>query len=491
MNKLELLFEKINNDIVKEAYPNYSYKEPEKQYDLNKWVLTMQKAQSMVNQGMDKYSSIDQVTKGWGTKELNDFLNWMKYYESGDFVKYKFASLYDSPTNPGYYLHIKNNNEFKPDFNKAESAEETEDSESESEEEKQNQVNKVREKVLSRLKSIDKVIDSEYGKELLGSGYDEFVELVYSLMKKFRKLKKASKSMTTYNDLIIREANICLKNKKQEHYEFLLKVAQTAAPTPAQNIPPTEPTGSPSLLPSQGPGMVPPPNSTPDLATPKGKGIKDFVNKLKGDLSSMEEDHQKAEDTILVTEAQVIPINQAKDGLKKPEPPTVKNNYDAAIDNLFANVKIEDVVQKLESLSHIFKEREIPRQLAIVDMMLSALNLSPMFPGLSESHNKALESNNYILTRVDDILSKLRGATKTPLIDLENKDKQVNDPRAKQIKENLQQEEALDNKKKEMRKQLENEALKETPEIEITEEPAPQVVQEKPAPAPAPIPPRA
>jgi len=497
MNKLDILFEKAN--LIKEAYPNIDYRDPEKQYDLNKWVLTMQKIKSMMDSGYTKYSSIDNSTKGWGSKELNDFINWMKYYESGDFVKYKFASLYNSPTNPGYYLHTKNN-ELKPDFNKVDDNND-EDDEEESESQRLEEIEKTRSKVLSRLKSIDKVIDSEFGKDLLGNGYDEFVELIYGLMKKFRKLKKSAKSNTTYNDLIVKEANAQLRNNQQLKYEFLIRLAQFAAPPAGQNLPPNQPTGSPGLLPSQGPGMNPPPNDPPKIPDlpplppptdsssepspegQKGKGIKDFVNKMQSNYSDMEKDKNKSEDVLFVSEAQLAP--QPNKLINPNEPVSQQHsskNYDNAIDNLFSSVKVEDVVDKLEQLSNIFKEREIPRQLAIIDMMLNALNLSPMFPGLSESHNKALESNNYILTRIEDVLSKLRGAIKSPPLDLE-KDKKPSDPRANQIAESLKEEEELDRKKKEMRKELENQALKETPEIEVSEDVPPAIVEEpKPVP---------
>jgi hypothetical protein len=468
----------------------------------------MQKINSMTQSGMDKYSSIDQTTQGWKEKELSDFLNWMKYYESGDFVKYKYASLYNSPTNPGYYLKINKDKEqpnFQPDFSSTEEVQEEDDSI----EEHKRQVENTKHKVLSRLRSIDKIIDSEYGRELLGSGYEEFIDLIYSLMKKFKTIKKASVSNTTYNDLIIREANIALRAGKVDLHNFAIKLAQVTAPPPAQNPPPTNVQGSPGLIPPEPPSD--PANQNPDptkMKEPgKGGGIKDFVAKLDGNYQDLEdnqnsEDNQSSEDgTIFVTEAQVsvapgIPKEQAPVNPVKEEgdvETSSHKNYDHAIDNLFKNIKIEDVVFKLEQLSNIFKDREIPRQLAIIDMMLNALNLSPMFPGLSESHNKALESNNYILTRIDDVLSKLRGAIKAPPIDLESKTKAPSDQRANQILDNLKEEEILDAKKKQMRKQLENEALKETPEIEVTDEPAPEVVTETPpAPiAPKPIPPKA
>lgn len=511
MNNIEKFFEYTESQLKKEAYPNTEYRDPLKYYDVNKWVLSMQKIESLMKEGNSKYSSVDSVTKGWASKELNDFINWMKYYESGDFIKYKFASLYSNANNPGYYLQIQNN-KVVPMFDKNESVDNSD--QINEEQEKKIGIEDVRKKVLSRLKSIDRLLENDYSRELLGSEHSKFSDLVTDLIKKLRNLKKISKTNSTYADFIIREANINLKNNRKDNFIFLQKLAQAVAPPPAQNKSPTNVSGYPSMTPGEGPGLTPPANNLPNLpnvppvppaenknnesepTSSEGGGINDFVSKFKGDYSDIgkKDKNKSSDDFIFVSEAQVAESQPVK--LKEPEPNNIVKlpeqeqgkNYDNAIDTLFANVKIEDVVQKLEQLSNIFKEREIPRQLAIIDMMLSALNLSPMFPALSESHNKALESNNYILTRIEEIISKLRGAIKKPPIDLENKDRKApSDPRANDIASSLKQEEELDAKKKQMRKDLENQALKETPEIEVSEEAAPTVVNENPTP-PAPTP---
>jgi hypothetical protein len=46
--------------------------------------------------------------------------------------------------------------------------------------------------------------------------------------------------------------------------------------------------------------------------------------------------------------------------------------------------------------------------------MMDKLNISAFFPSLAEASSKSLESNQYALTRVEDILSKLRGSVETP-----------------------------------------------------------------------------
>jgi hypothetical protein len=126
-------------------------------------------------------------------------------------------------------------------------------------------------------------------------------------------------------------------------------------------------------------------------------------------------------------------------------------------------------------------------------MMLDSLGLASFFPSLSEATNKALESNNYISTRVEDIISKLRGAMETKDIDLRGNE-QENNPAVQGIKNTLKQNEDKEKARKEQRKQQQNSELdnaqKETPEVEISEDLAvPEAPIKPPAPKIPPAPP--
>ncbi|NDB87227.1 MAG: hypothetical protein EB127_31780 [Alphaproteobacteria bacterium] len=123
--------------------------------------------------------------------------------------------------------------------------------------------------------------------------------------------------------------------------------------------------------------------------------------------------------------------------------------------------------------------------------MLDSLGIASYFPALSEATNKSLESNNYIATRVEDVLSKLRGALKTKNIDLVGGEEPlVNTPEMINLRNNLEQEQQKDKVRKELRKQKQDEELsestKEIPELEVTED-----LTEAPAAPIAPVPPAA
>jgi ferritin len=267
---------------------------------------------------------------------------------------------------------------------------------------------------------------------------------------------------------------------------------------------------------------------------PKPAGISDFLNRMNNegtDKSPAEDDELEVSDPeidMMVTEAQVAPVTEpittnpapaprksapiTKDApadapaTEKPlevteddiaQPPSDQDvpspdasAFDAKVDAVFADLKIDDVVAKLEDLAKIFKVREVPRQLAVVDMMLDSLGLASMFPSLSEAQNKALESNNYISTRVEDILSKLRGAMTSKDIDLRggNNDR----PEVAGIKNKLVNDAEKEKQRKQQRKEQAAADLagggdkgKETPEVEIEEDLGTKPPAAPPAVAPA------
>ena len=194
------------------------------------------------------------------------------------------------------------------------------------------------------------------------------------------------------------------------------------------------------------------------------------------------------------------PLEVTEDDIAQPPrsetvPSPDATEFDEKIDSAFANLKVDDVVAKLEDLAKIFKVREVPRQLAIVDMMLDSLGLASYFPSLSEAQNKALDSNNYISTRVEDILSKLRGAMDTKDIDLKGGTSE--NPEVANIKNKLTNDAEKEKQRKLQRKEQSDVELsgkdqsnKETPEVEIEEDLTPKPPTAAPAvgpPAPRPL----
>jgi len=555
------------------AYPNIDYIRVPGQRDTQKWIDTAKSLYQQEKQGQSRNNAINQVTNGWDEPEKYDFVNWLKFYESGDYVKYKFAqTYYVNDFMPGYTLPIDKDpirpSEKSIDFSRDQVVANINDNA-----EKSALIEKQRFKLISRLDSVEKLLRSDSGQLLAGTEFENLIDAIYSLKKKVNLLNKKSSSLKTYQDMIIREANVLDKNGYLKAAFVLHKIAQTM-PLPPPPAPPSQGSGNVGGLPSTGPGMVPPGNKTPTNPPPpsptqpapppapappappssppsdnkpeplpapgtpptpakavaptkdnKPEAIKQFLNNLE---TSNVTDEQKSDDVLEVIDNDVLEVNDsdlfaaAQDvpaPMTSPEniapvPPVAapskakptnenisveiplpeKKNIDNVFDSALDSVTIEDVVSYLEDSLKIFQTRELPRRLSFADIMLDKLGLSSLFPSLSEATNKALESNNYILTRLEEIVSKLRGTMKSKDIDLGPGEAPQTNEQAAQIKKKLENANEQDKMKKQMRKDLEDQALqeqtqmKETPEIEIEEEPAPL----PPAPAPvAPAPPPA
>ena len=103
--------------------------------------------------------------------------------------------------------------------------------------------------------------------------------------------------------------------------------------------------------------------------------------------------------------------------------------------------------------------------------MLQNLGLASYFSNLSEAQNKALDSNNYISTRVDDMLAKLRGAaTHEGGVDLTGGTTESN-PEVQAVKNKLQMDEDKEKARKDNRKKQEDAEMstpdKATPNVDI------------------------
>jgi hypothetical protein len=259
-----------------------------------------------------------------------------------------------------------------------------------------------------------------------------------------------------------------------DHEEELMVTEAQALPTVPPGVPPAALEDVPttdSPKPEKGnPANLPPPlPDAPDA--PKGP---------KGPKAPGGDD-----EPLTVTEDDIPPGGTGGTGF------TMK------MDEMLKGVTVADIVAELEDISKDYKTRSQPRRLSKVDMMLDSVGLASMFPSLSEAQNKALEANNYISTRVDDILSKLRGA-------MAGSDKPAGPvpdrPDVAGIKGKLQNDQDKEKQRKQQRKEQADAELvggegKETPNVEMGELAPPAAPGAPPVtptlPTPPPAPPRA
>lgn len=506
-NKLASLVDwYVNGDLLKISYPNdIGYLSVPGQYDTSRWIQSLKDLYHLQSNGMKRSDALARVAGDWSDTEKFNFLSWLRFYESQDHLKYKKANLWYHGSEPGYFLPVKpdsqSNNlpkakDLLSDINNSK-----DELEQLSTKEKKSIIEAQRKKVISRLDAVEKLLRSDAGQLLSGDDYDTLIQSIYELKRKINKINKLAKRSTIFSDIIVRHGNVL---SKQGHYNsaaILYKVAEdvaeplkapadgsapltSPAPAPTQNV------GNPGTLPSDGPETTQLQNNTPDLS----KGLQQFLDNLKTDNITDIKDLQEADDILEVEDEMYIDdfefhvqaqaaTGDAVKQVSEIKPTTIETpkqsivpatkNVDDMIGNALSNVSIEDLIDKLQNLAKLFKTREIPRQLAIVDLMMNSLGIAPYFHNLSECINKATESNNYILTRIEDMLGKLTGvANYGEGIDLIPSEKPET-PLSGALKAENEKEKA----RKQMKKELANKALdeqvsseKEVPEVEIEEE---------------------
>lgn len=556
----------------KKAYPidNSEPVTYHRKYDQNKWLQAVQTISKAQKENIGLNEVIKQITADWSENEIYSFKNWLRFYQEGGHLKYAKAQsnwYQGSDAAPGYFFSYKNEPQTTTsqqiDFNQIRDK---------VNQEHQNRelAIKQKKKVISRLDSLEKLIRSYEGELLADQEYDSIMEAIYSLKKKINSLNKKRAATRVYDDLIIRESNVLNRLGFKKAAQLLYSTSQAAEPSSAssaepssesapaiESAPPAPPgagsgapggqvnaPGAPTTPPDTGGGTDSnQPASIVEKPSENDKAIKGFLENIGEDKLSASDDLFVEEDyDDLFTEAQVttetpavetpaatpatvapteapIEVEEPQETLEVAETPEVApapppapeakgKDFDAIINNALGDISVEDVIAKLEDLVNIFKIKEIPRQLSLIDMLLNKLGMSSFFPELSEAHNKMLEANGYVLSRLISILSRLQGAIKTHEIDLSKEQPVILSPEAEGIKKTLETEEEKNLARKEMRKQLEDQKLesatKETPEIEVEEDlgaptaesaqaeaPAPPVPAPAPAPAKAPIPPPA
>jgi hypothetical protein len=511
------------------SYPNYTdYIQPKPMRDLSKWMNTMRDIYVKTHLGANKKSVIDSLTNSWDKMERVDFIDWMKYYESGDFNKYKKAQYYVNDA-INYFVPNPANKPPSPilDMDKFPGDQQIipqphkpyemspEERKKAAEEAHRKLVEDQRRKILGRLNSAEKLLSSHQGQIFAGPDFEKLLNAIYELKKQIQTVNKISLSTQTCIDLIIRQANILNNQGCNDAAMFMVKLAQQTpgnfdfnfGETPAGG---SQPQGQGSLgnnNPTAKDLMTPPPGTQPE-ASPgsEGNGIDEFLRNLKGggftdfDDNSVKDEVDMGEDDVLldqeiipndtnnlVVEAQMMPTDMQQpkreqkprprqpemrqpkvdpksqddltvDKVKRgPDVSQVKNDFDALIDTAFNNLTVNDVIDKLEDINKIFRNREISRQLAIADVMLDRLGLASYFPGLAEATNKSLDSNMYCLTRIEDILSRLRGGVKGHDIDLTNEDHKKRSPELETLQNNLGNQQKKEQERKQLRKQVEDE----------------------------------
>jgi len=349
-----------DNSLKKIAYPmaeNYFFKNPFFGYNLQSWANCVHKiyeAHYKDGVGYDdavlKYSSNIFEDE----EEKNNFLNWLKYYNQGEHLKYnvKTASyqLSVSPTGDAYTStsnYIGSDYAFDHD---------TQMNNAKEQGEKKINYKNWKKKFNTALRRVDKIL-KESEEYIDAEKYEEISQVLNKLDIQVSKVRLQA----TASDISYRTANQLKKLGFNDGASVFYKYAQEAAPPEVAETPATP---AASELPEASPAQM-----------ERKQQEKENIEKGREILSDVE-----------------------------PVPGPRPNEYEDIIKD---DIDVDDASRKLEQIAGTLSDRRVIRYLAEFDIMLDKIGIASMFPELAEAQSKLIESYSYALTRVTKMLGML------------------------------------------------------------------------------------
>lgn len=341
----QIVFDFMNNQ-RKVAYPSMiSFKDDiVKSQDLNDWIKRISGIYNKTSRGFNRENVIDEFTQDMSSYEKSNFKQWLKHYEDGDYYKYNVGKNMNKQANISdpNYLETLNNL-----FNTKEIHKQREQDAKDKRNEARQKRTALKGKMLSRLRSLDKLLD-QYFSELDLSADDNLDP---------NKAKQKADSVKQLNDQLTQlKSNLQQLSTVASSVDKMYKIGNMA----------------------------------------KGIGFNKFANiiikeAVELERSSRELDHDSAEPS----------KNLA--GMKE------SFNGRGNIENIKDSANPLVILDKLEILSHFLGERSLIRELAEVDIMLHELGMAAYFPELAEAQSKLIDSFTYASRKIEESISKIRG----------------------------------------------------------------------------------
>lgn len=438
-----------NIPIRKVAYPQgRGFRESMVPYDLQRWMQATKDIYLGISQGKSFEQMTNQITSGWTSMEKRDYKNWLRFYQENTHEKYKIAQYEGTP---GVYIPNIKIDDLKSDLPKPFREVEENAPQRSPDEEKREKIEGQRSRIISRLNAAEKLLYSLDGQFFAGDDQEIMLKLLQDLKRKVQTANKVHIQSRLFIDLIYKTANMLSQHGHEKGSQFFRKIAQLGGmdmmgmgmDAPAET--PAAPSGEGSLDDTQ--------KALKEFFALLETGVADVKGKEKREkrVKEREERRRKRRQKTAQVATEDIPIAPAE--MDAPAPPRARQPLapemapaappkpipapmpveklapaipdeievseeeeapqDDGVEDVFnaalQDVSVGDVIKRLEIVTSIYKRRELSRQLAILDIMMDRLGIGSFFPSLGEAMGKSLESNQYISTRVDDILAKLKG----------------------------------------------------------------------------------
>jgi len=343
---------------IKKAYPNtsgvgFSNKKPIR--DIDAWTKALKDIYILNGQGIPYNKAFSIITEDWNPMVKNDFKTWVRYYQENTHEKYKIANDW------------MEERQIQPEVSVQKKVKTKED---------------VKQSLLGRLNAAEK---------LLYNFVHVWPNDVYNrLHQGLSDLKREIMMMRTeasMKDRIVRTASLWDRDGFTEGAFELRKIADT------------------------------------DITTEIEKALTGKTDK-KTDISDEEELAPPMDDFDMPEDIEFLGGDNTDEtngavlegvGEKLPdpeEPPGFEIKEENIAVQPAKEVSVQDVLSILEPFLQKLREREDVRNLARSDMLLDELNIASHFPEIGEVQSKAIDSNIYMGTRIEKVVSKLKGGLK-------------------------------------------------------------------------------
>jgi len=365
---------------------------------LDKWVGVLRNILAAVQTGETREAATKRLTEGWDPVETLEFRQWAKYYHTGDHEKYASLSKRAVPMN----TPPMNTPPMNTPMNTPMDTESVEEQQPTRRPSKHKTPDENKRALVSRIDSAKRLLRLFAPPVWPLETWNRLYQTCSDLEQEIIGLRTAS----TMRDRIIRTANIWELEGFSRGAEELRKIAQppTGGSDVAKQIEKAltgkeyttkSPTGGLGLGEDLGlgpEGGLPPLPPGGEAAMPGEPGTPPLEGAPEGAFEEMPSPPKPPE-----------PEKKEKEREKEEEKSGPKD------ENPYADSSVKDVLGVLEPLTKELKERSQVRELSRVDMMMEGLNIASYFPELGEAMAKLIESNNYVSTRLEKIIGKLKG----------------------------------------------------------------------------------
>jgi hypothetical protein len=375
----ECVDRKLSN---KTAYPNIigvNELNTKQVRDVDKWVDALYKIYENMYRGESRDLASKQVMEGWDPMSKLDFNNWSKFYEEKNHEKYNVktaATLDELPIFQGNDIDysqdlidpvVEQQEYIETPVQKVKKVKTKED---------------LRSSLISRLDSASKLL-----REFVNVWPREVWENLSQALSDLKREVVLLKSEATIEDCIIRTANVWERSGFSEGAGLLRKIAVDPTDTSSeieQALSGKKEEEPVIDAPQEDIANIPPAGAGEDMPPPEPPPAAEEVTALPP-LPPDAPDKEQALPELTMA----------------PETETSPNPYEGRT--------IQDVLNVLDPLAQQLSERKIVRELAKADMILDALNIASHFPELSEAMARMIESTIYVHTRLEKVITKLKG----------------------------------------------------------------------------------